>query len=70
MTSTPRPEYYRADDEGAQLLITTAYVPLGIGAAVYFHTDPNGSIVPLAEVPALIEKLQEIAEAARTEAAR
>jgi hypothetical protein len=57
------PRYHHTDVEGDRLLITTADIP-GAGKGVYFKTDPNGSSVPLAEVPALIAKLQEIAAAA------
>jgi hypothetical protein len=35
---------------------------------IYFRTDPNGSSVPLSELPALIAQLQVIAEAAQAEA--
>jgi hypothetical protein len=57
------PKFTYADVDGDRLLITTADIP-DAGGGVYFKTDPNGSSVPLSELPALIEKLKEIADAA------
>ncbi|MFJ8054917.1 hypothetical protein [Streptomyces sp. NPDC096142] len=58
----PRPpRYHHTDIDGDRLLITTADLP-GIGPGVMFRTDPNGSSVPLAEIPNLMARLQEIAD--------
>ncbi|MEV6696276.1 hypothetical protein AB0M68_03810 [Streptomyces sp. NPDC051453] len=57
------PQYTHVDPDGDRLLITTADIP-GQGAGVYFRTDQNGSGVPVAEIPELIERLKEIAEEA------
>jgi hypothetical protein len=56
------PRYHHADVDGDRLLITTADIDGTPG--VYFKTDPNGSSVPLSDLPELIARLQEIAEAA------
>jgi hypothetical protein len=56
------PSYSFADVDGDRLMITTADIP-GQGAGVYFRTDVTGSSVPVAEIPALIDRLREIAEA-------
>lgn len=56
-------EYRHTDVDGDQLLITTAAVP-NHGPGVYFRTDPSGSTVLLADIPALIAQLQVIADAA------
>ncbi|MEU6222276.1 hypothetical protein [Streptomyces sp. NPDC047042] len=58
----PRPpRYHHTDVDGDRLLITTADIP-NVGPGVMFRTDPNGSSVPLAEIPNLINRLREIAE--------
>lgn len=57
------PKYTHTDPDGDRLLITTANIP-GQGAGVYFRTDQTGCGVPVAEIPALIERLKEIAEEA------
>lgn len=57
------PRFHHTDVDGDRLLITTASIP-GRGAGVHFRTDPNGSSVPVAEIPALIDRLREITEAA------
>jgi hypothetical protein len=59
--------YRHTDIDGDRLLISTALAPDGT-PGIYFRTDPNGSAVPLTELPALIAQLQVIAEASRTEA--
>lgn len=59
--------YKHTDVDGDRLLISTAVMP-GNVAGIYFRTDPNGSSVPVTELPALIAQLQVIAEAAQTEA--
>ncbi|WP_063735591.1 hypothetical protein [Streptomyces sp. RTd22] len=58
------PRYHHTDVDGDRLLITTADIP-GTGPGVYFKTDPNGSSVPVADLPALIGKLTAIEAAAR-----
>ncbi|MFF7184650.1 hypothetical protein ACFZAR_05325 [Streptomyces sp. NPDC008222] len=59
--------YSHTDIDGDRLLISTAVMP-GNVPGVYFRTDPNGSSVPLADLPALIAQLQVIADAAQAEA--
>ncbi|MFE2967536.1 hypothetical protein ACFXKC_28460 [Streptomyces sp. NPDC059340] len=59
--------YKRTDEDGDRLLISTALYDDGT-PGIYFRTDPNGSSVPLAELPALIAQLQVIADASKTEA--
>ncbi|MGW9238023.1 hypothetical protein ACWGRL_04695 [[Kitasatospora] papulosa] len=59
--------YKHTDIDGDRLLISTAKFDDGT-PGLYFRTDPNGSSVPLAELPALIAQLQVIADAARAEA--
>jgi hypothetical protein len=59
--------YAHTDVDGDRLLISTALMP-GNVPGIYFRTDPNGSSVPLSELPALIAQLQVIAEAAQAEA--
>ncbi|MEU4092019.1 hypothetical protein [Streptomyces sp. NPDC026673] len=58
------PKYHRADVDGDRLLIAVGEIP-GQGAALYFRTDRNGSGVPVDELPELIVRLQQIADAAR-----
>lgn len=66
----PHPDSYRHTDvDGDRLLIGTAQIP-DVGPGLYFRTDPNGSSVPVAELPDLIARLQVIADAARNEAAQ
>lgn len=55
------PRYHHTDVDGDRLLITTADIP-DVGPGVMFRTDPNGSSVPLAEIPNLMARLQEIAD--------
>jgi hypothetical protein len=59
--------YKHTDVDGDRLLIATALHDDGT-PGVYFRTDPNGSSVPLADLPALIAQLQVIAEASQAEA--
>jgi hypothetical protein len=59
--------YKHTDIDGDRLLISTALYPDGT-PGIYFRTDPNGSSVPLDDLPALITQLQVIAEASKTEA--
>lgn len=59
--------YKHTDADGDRLLISTALMP-GDVPGIYFRTDPNGSSVPLSDLPALIAQLQVIAEASKTEA--
>lgn len=59
--------YKHTDIDGDRLLISTALMP-GNVPGIYFRTDPNGSSVPLTDLPALIAQLQVIAEAAQAEA--
>ncbi|MFI0233090.1 hypothetical protein [Streptomyces sp. NPDC017086] len=59
--------YKHTDIDGDRLLISTALMP-GNVPGIYFRTDPNGSSVPLADLPQLIAQLQVIADAARAEA--
>lgn len=59
--------YKHTDIDGDRLLISTALMPGNI-PGLYFRTDPNGSSVPLTELPALIAQLQVIADAAQAEA--
>jgi hypothetical protein len=59
--------YKHTDIDGDRLLISTALYPDGT-PGIYFRTDPNGSSVPLADLPALIAQLQVIAEASKAEA--
>lgn len=59
--------YQHTDVDGDRLLISTALHPDGT-PGIYFRTDPNGSSVPVTELPSLIAQLHVIAEAAQTEA--
>jgi hypothetical protein len=59
--------YKHTDIDGDRLLISTALMPDNV-SGIYFRTDPNGSSVPLADLPALIAQLQVIAEASQQEA--
>jgi hypothetical protein len=59
--------YAHTDIDGDRLLISTALMP-GNVPGIYFRTDPNGSSVPLADLPALIAQLQVIADASKAEA--
>ncbi|MFE1192866.1 hypothetical protein ACFW6E_08705 [Streptomyces olivaceoviridis] len=59
--------YKHTDIDGDRLLISTALMP-GNVPGIYFRTDPNGSSVPLADLPQLIAQLQVIADAAQAEA--
>ncbi|WP_367138931.1 MULTISPECIES: hypothetical protein [Streptomyces] len=59
------PRYHHTDVDGDRLLVTTAEIP-GVGAGLYFRTDQQGSSLPLSDLPALIEQLTVIADAART----
>ncbi|MEU1373020.1 hypothetical protein ABZ442_05060 [Streptomyces triculaminicus] len=58
------PSFHHTDIDGDRLMVTTADIP-GTGPGLYFRTDPDGSSLPLADLPALIEQLNVIAEAAR-----
>ncbi|MDX3214552.1 hypothetical protein PV318_03200 [Streptomyces sp. ME02-6991-2B] len=60
------PTYARADVDGDRLLIACDAIT-GQGAGLYFRTDRNGSSVPAAELPELIARLQQIADAARVD---
>ncbi|ROQ69202.1 hypothetical protein EDD93_3699 [Streptomyces sp. 840.1] len=60
--------FKHTDVDGDRLLISTARFDDGT-PGLYFRTDPNGSSLPLAELPALIARLQVIADAATAEAA-
>jgi hypothetical protein len=59
--------YAHTDVDGDRLLISTALMPDNV-PGIYFRTDPNGSSVPLAELPVLIAQLQVIADASQGEA--
>ncbi|MFF9844644.1 hypothetical protein [Streptomyces sp. NPDC013740] len=59
--------YKHTDIDGDRLLISTALMP-GNTPGIYFRTDPNGSSVPLTDLPRLIAQLQVIADAAQQEA--
>lgn len=59
--------YAHTDVDGDRLLISTALFDDGT-PGIYFRTDPNGSSVPLADLPALIAQLQVIAEASKAKA--
>jgi hypothetical protein len=59
--------YKHTDIDGDRLLISTALMPDNV-PGIYFRTDPNGSSVPLTDLPALIAQLQVIAEASQREA--
>lgn len=64
----PHPSRYaHTDIDGDRLLIATALMPDNV-PGIYFRTDPNGSSVPLTDLPGLIAQLQIIAEAAQQEA--
>ena len=66
--ATPHESAYKhTDEDGDRLLISTALFDDGT-PGIYFRTDPNGSGVPLTELPALIAQLQVIAEASKAEA--
>lgn len=60
--------FKHTDIDGDRLLISTAVFDDGT-PGLYFRTDPNGSSLPLADLPALIAQLQVIADAATAEAA-
>lgn len=59
--------FAHTDVDGDRLLISTALMP-GNVPGIYFRTDPNGSSVPLTDLPRLIAQLQVIADAAKAEA--
>jgi len=59
--------YAHTDIDGDRLLISTALMPDNV-PGIYFRTDPNGSSITLAELPALIAQLQVIADASQSEA--
>jgi hypothetical protein len=59
--------FKHTDVDGDRLLISTALMP-GNVPGIYFRTDPNGSSVPLTDLPRLIAQLQVIADAAQAEA--
>lgn len=69
-----RPTYAHADVDGDRLLVAPAVITdpatLADQAApgIYFRTDPNGSSIPLADLPAFIARLSTIADTARKEA--
>lgn len=64
----PHPSRYtHTDIDGDRLLIATALMP-GNTPGIYFRTDPNGSSVPLTDLPALIAQLEVIRAAAQQEA--
>lgn len=66
--AAPHPSRYtHTDVDGDRLLISTALIP-GDVPGVSFRTDPNGSSVPLADLPGLVKRLQVIAEASQAEA--
>ncbi|MFD5900975.1 hypothetical protein ACFWHG_05685 [Streptomyces microflavus] len=66
--AVPHPSRYaHSDIDGDRLLISTALFPDGT-PGLYFRTDPNGSSVPLTDLPALIAQLQVIADASTAEA--
>jgi uncharacterized membrane protein (UPF0127 family) len=54
-----QPKYTHTDVDGDRLLITTATFDDG-ARGVMFRTDTSGSAVPLAEMPALLAKVQVI----------
>lgn len=58
--------YVDADDSALQ--IGADLVP-GRGPVVHFQTEPEGCIVPLADLPGLIARLQELAEVVGARAA-
>lgn len=60
--------FAHTDIDGDRLLISTAVMPDAV-PGLYFRTDPNGSTVPLTDLPYLIARLQVIADAAKAEAA-
>lgn len=55
--------FKHTDIDGDRLLISTARFDDGT-PGLYFRTDPNGSSLPLADLPALIAQLQVIVDAA------
>ena len=59
--------YKHTDVDGDRLLISTALYDDGT-PGIHFRTDPNGSSVPLTELPALMAQLQVIADASQAEA--
>ncbi|MFG2826052.1 hypothetical protein ACGFWI_00990 [Streptomyces sp. NPDC048434] len=66
--AVPHPSRYtHTDVDGDRLLISTALFDDGT-PGIYFRTDPNGSSVPLTDLPGLIAQLQVIADASRDEA--
>ncbi|MFF0894721.1 hypothetical protein [Streptomyces sp. NPDC003278] len=73
--SDGRPTWASADVDGDRLLIAPAVFVAPDSAAdpvapgIYFRTDRNGSSIPLADLPALIARLQTIADTATAEAA-
>jgi hypothetical protein len=58
--------YHHTDADGDRLLIAPASTNDEPG--VFFRTDPNGSSVPLTELPALLAQMQRIADAANANA--
>lgn len=62
-----RPTWSGPDVDGDRLLASVAAIPEQ-GPGVYFRTDPRGSSIPLADLPAFIARLHTIANAARTAA--
>ena len=64
----PHPSRFtHTDPDGDRLLISTALLDDGT-PGIYFRTDPNGSGLPLSELPALLAQLPLIAEASQLEA--
>ncbi|MET7975821.1 hypothetical protein ABZW44_22800 [Streptomyces mirabilis] len=59
--------FKHTDVDGDRLLISTALFDDGT-PGIYFRTDPNGSSISLADLPALIVQLQAIAKASQAEA--
>lgn len=59
--------FKHTDVDGDRLLISTVLFPDGT-PGIYFRTDPNGSSVPLTDLPGLIAQLQVIADASQAEA--
>lgn len=55
------PTYYYLDADGDELIID----PSSSVPAVYITTDPDGVLIPLDEIPNLLERLREIAEHAK-----
>ncbi|MFJ5644123.1 hypothetical protein [Streptomyces sp. NPDC093223] len=59
--------FKHTDVDGDRLLISTAIFNDGT-PGIYFRTDPDGSSLPLADLPRLIAQLQVIADASQAEA--